>query len=236
MIYLDHAASAPPGPELVRARAAADALTGSPAAVHEQGRGPAELLERARDQLATLINGNPDGVIFTSGATEARNLALKGLWSANRRPGDALVISAVEHPAVRSAALSLQRGGATLVEVGVDNEGRIDPSALGAALGDETRLVSLTLAQGDIGTLQDGDALVATVRARCPDARVHLDAGDCVGRIDIDCNALDCDALSVGGWPLGAPPWSGALWVRPGAGLHPLIEGGIQEHGKRSGA
>jgi cysteine desulfurase len=234
--YLDHAAAAPMGEPVRRALDEALELVGSPGSVHEWGRAPAELLERARQQVAALVGGAPEEIIFTSGATEARNLAIKGLASANRRLGNTIVISAVEHPATLAAARSATRGGGELVEIGVNEEGLIDARSLAAVVGSRTSLVCLPVGQGDIGTLQPLEELVGAVRGRREEARIHLDAGDCAGRVPLDVAALGCDALTLGAWPLGAPPWVGALWLREGARLTPLIEGGIQEHGKRSGA
>jgi len=234
--YLDYAAAAPLS-DAVRARLVEVVeLAGSAGSVHDGGRAPAELLERARAQVAALINAQPEEIIFTSGATEARNLAVKGLLRANRGLGSGVVISAIEHPATVAAAKTATAEGGHLTETPVDSEGRIDGVALGEAVTHETAVVSIVHGQPDIGTLQDVGALIATVRGRRPDARVHVDAGDTAGRIRIDVREMDCDALTVGAWPLGAPAWTGALYVREGARITPLIEGGIQEHGKRSGA
>src|SRR5690606_38241421 len=126
--------------------------------------------------------------------------------------------------------------GGALTVVGVDGEGRIDPAALAGAVGDDTALVSIHHAQGEIGTVQDLPALIAACRAARPEVRIHVDAGESAGLLPLDMRALDADAVSLGGWPAGAPPWVGALVVRPGVRLHPLIEGGLQEGGKRAGA
>lgn len=235
--YLDHAAASPLDPRV------RDAMLpflgeafGSPASLHEWGRAPAEVLEWARGRVAALVGADPEWVIFTSGAIEARNLAVKGLLRGNRALGAHLVASAVEHPATLAACRSAERDGARLDLVPVDGEGRIDPAALGAAVREDTSVVALIHGQPDIGTLQDLPALVATARTARPEARVVVDAGETAGLVPVDAAAIGADALVVGGGPVGAPAWAGALVVRPGARLHPLIEGGIEEMGKRAGA
>jgi cysteine desulfurase len=235
--YLDHAAATPLDPRVREAMLPfLGEDFGSPSSVHDWGRAPAEALERARGQVARLVGADVDEVIFTSGAVEARNLAVKGLLRGGRARGRHVVASAVEHPATIAACRTAAREGASLDLVPVDAEGRIAPGDLAAALRDDTVLVAAVHGQPDIGTLQDVPALVAAVRAAQPDARVAVDAGETAGLVPVEMAALDADALVIGGTALGAPPWAGALVVRPGARLHPLIEGGIEEAGKRAGA
>lgn len=234
--YLDHAAAAVSRPAVREAMAEALEVVGSPSSVHEWSRGPQEILDRAREQVASLLGAEPRQIIFTSGASESRNLAIKGLASANRRLGDDLVISAVEHPATVAAARTITRESGSLTEVKVDGEGHIPARGVEEAIGGSTSVASFVLGQGDIGTLNDPTALVAAAKAARGDVRVHIDAGDCVGRVPIDVASVGCDAITLGGWPLGAPPWAGALWLAEGARMHPLIEGGVQELGKRSGS
>jgi cysteine desulfurase len=235
--YLDHAAASPLDPRVREAMIPflGDAF-GSPSALHGWGRRPAEAIEEARAEVAALVGADPDWVIFTAGATEARNLAVKGLLAANRGLGRHLVASAVEHPATLSACRGAEREGAALSLVGVDAEGRIAPAALAAAVCEDTALVAVVHGQPDIGTLQDVPALVGAVRGARRDARVVVDAGETAGLVAVDARAWDADAVVVGGGSVGAPPWTGALAVRPGARLRPLIEGGLQEGGKRAGA
>lgn len=234
--YLDHAASAPLDP---RVRAAMDDIAGAfgaPGGLHRWSERPALAVEEARAHVAALVGARPDEVIFTAGATEARNLAVKGLAAANAALGRTVVASAVEHPAVLSACRSLSRAGGALRTVGVDAEGRIAPEDLSSAVGDDTAVVSIHHGQGEIGTVQDLAALVAAAREARADVRVHVDAGETAGLLALDMHALGIDAVTIGGWPSGAPPWTGALALREGARLHPLIEGGLQEQGKRAGA
>ena len=235
--YLDHAADAPLD---ARVRAAmAEYLgdsPGAPSSLHPWAERPALAVEEARAHVAALVGAHPDEVIFTAGATEARNLAVKGLTAANRALGRRIVASAVEHPAVLSACRSAARDGGELAVLGVDAEGRVDPTAVADAVDGDSALVCLHHGQGEIGTVQDVAALVGAARAARPEVRIHLDAGETAGLLPVDMHSLGVDALSIGGWPVGAPPWVGALAVREGARLYPLIEGGLQEHGKRAGA
>jgi len=235
--YLDHAAASPLD---TRVRAAMLPFLGddfgSPSSLHDWGRRPAEALERARGQVAALVGADPEQVIFTSGATEARNLAVAGLAAGNRALGRRIAATAVEHPATLAACRSVVRDTGGLDLVPVDHLGRVDPAALASAVGPETALVAIVHGQPDIGTLQELPALIAASRGVREDARIVVDAGETAGLVAIDAGALGADALVIGGGSIGAPAWTGALVVRPGARLHPLIQGGLQEGGKRAGA
>ncbi len=209
---------------------------GNPDSLHEWARGPYEAIENARAQVSALICGDAGQVVFTGGDTEARNLAVKGTVAANAHRGEHVVVSAVEHPATIAAARSLTRATGALTVVGVDHEGRIDSNALTDAVTDATVFVSIVHGQAEIGTVQDVSRLVAAARSGRPDVTVHVDAGATAGLVAIDVAAWDCDQLTLGGGSLLGPRWSGALWVREGARLHPLVEGGLQEGGKRGGA
>jgi cysteine desulfurase len=235
--YLDHAAASPLDPRVREAMLPFlhDAF-GSPSSLHDWGRGPAEALARARAQVAALVGADEDWVIFTAGAVEARNLAVKGLLRGNRRLGSGIVASAVEHPATLAACRTAEREGASLALAPVDAEGRLAPADLAAAIGEDTAVVALHHGQPDVGTLQDVPALVAAARAARAEARIAVDAGETAGLVPVDAAGWGADATTIGGPSLGAPPWTGALVVRPGARLHPLIEGGIEEAGKRAGA
>jgi cysteine desulfurase len=235
--YLDHAAATTLDPRVRAAMAPfSDEVFGSPESLHDWARRPVEALDGARAHLGALIGADPGGVIFTSGDTEARNLAVKGIVAANAHRGAHIVTSAVEHPATLAACRTMARDRAELTTVGVDATGCIDRDALAAAVRDDTVLVTIGHGQAEIGTVQDVRALVAAVRARQPDVTVHVDAGATAGLVPIDVAAWDCDAVTVGGGSMGGPRWAGALWVREGTRLHPLIEGGLQEGGKRGGA
>ena len=235
--YLDHAAATTIDPRVREAMAPfIDTAFGSPEGLHDWSRGPADAIELARAQVAALIGADADGVIFTAGDTEARNLAVKGIAAANAHAGGHLVVSAVDHPATLAAARTVTRATGALTAVAVDAEGRIEPVRLAEAVRDDTVLVTIVHGQPEIGTVQDVPALVAAVRNRRGDVAIHVDAGATAGLVPIDVAGWGCDLLSLGGGPLLGPRWAGALWVREGTRLHPLIEGGLQEGGKRGGS
>jgi len=235
-IYLDHATSSPLAPEVAAAITDALGLTASPDSVHPRGAATAAAVATARAQLADLIGAEPEEIIFTAGATEARNLAIKGLLSANADIGTNVVTSDIEHPAVLSAVRSHIRAGKTASFVEVNAHGYINPVTFARAVTDATSVASIHHAHYEIGTIQDVAAIAEAIRDAHAVTRIHVDASDSIGILDCDVHALGVDAVSISGTPIGAPAWTGALWVRPGARLHPLIEGGAQEFGKRSGA
>ena len=175
--YLDHAAASPLDPRVRRVMARfLETEFGSPEGLHDQARGPAEALDTARTHVAALLGADSDGVIFTAGDTEARNLAVKGIAAANAHRGRHIVTTAVEHPATLAACRTLARGDFDLTVVGVDTEGRVDPRELAAAVRDDTILVSISHGQAEIGTVQEVPALVAAVKRAGYEA--HAPAGD----------------------------------------------------------
>jgi cysteine desulfurase len=234
--YLDHSSATPLRPAVRHAMVTVlGGDLGNPEALHDAARGAYEGVESARGDVARLLGASPDGVVFTAGDAEARNLAVKGIWSANRHRGAHIVTTAVEHDSVINACRALQRVGAELTVVPVDHEGRPDPTALAAAVRDDTVLVSVAHGQGEIGTVQDVVGICAAIRSRRDDVAIHVDCSTTAGILPIDADVWGCDAISIGGGSFGAPRWAGALWVRPGTRLHPLVDGGAQEGGKRAG-
>ena len=235
--YLDHAGGGIIDGRVQEAMQAV--LTQIPASAHglhrwaERSHGA---IEEARQSVAELVGAEPHWVIFTAGPTEARNLAVKGALAANRSLGRGIITSIADHPATLSACRSATRetGGPTLAPIDLD--GRVDVPGLREQDWSDTALVCLTQAQAEIGTIQPLAELVAVVRGSRADALIHVDAGDSIGLCPINMSELDIDFLTIGGASVGAPPWTGALVVRPGTRLYPLIEGGVQEHGKRAGA
>lgn len=235
--YLDHGAAARPRPEVAAAMAAAvRVLWASPSAVHTEGAAAARAVETARGHVAALIDADPEDVVFTAGTSEARVTAVTGLLAGNRGAGGHAVATALEHPSVLWALRTRERDGHPWTAAPVGPEGRIDPGALAAAVRDDTALVTVHHGQGDIGTVQDAEALVAAVRSRRPEARIHVDAAETAGVLPVDVTRLGADAVTVGGPACGAPAWCAALWLRPGSRCHPLVGGGLQEDGRRAGA
>jgi cysteine desulfurase len=234
MIYLDSAATAPVRREVLEAMW--PALTqdfGNPSSHHTVGEAAARALEYARGKAAEVLGCRPGEVIFTSGGTESNNLAIKGIALARPR-GRHLVVSAVEHPSVQEAAAYLERfHGFRTTRIPVDASGTVDLAALGAALTPETTLCSVMYANNEVGTVQP----IARIGQLCRAAGVpfHVDAVQAAGWLPLDVAGLGADALSVSGHKLGAPKGSGLLYVSGRVPLEPLVHGGGQERGRRSG-
>jgi cysteine desulfurase len=233
-IYLDHNAGAPLRPE-VRAAIArfseADEAT-NPAAVHRSGQRARRALEAAREQVARLIGAAAREVVFTSGGTESNNLAIRGVADAHpaRRR---MVSSAIEHSSILAPLEYLAGRGFEVVRLAPDRDGRIAPAAVAAALDADTALVTIGLANAEVGTIQDVAAMAESI-ARAG-ALFHIDAAQAAGRIPLRVGDLRCDLLTISGHKLGAPAGIGALYVHAGVGLAPAMLGGPQEAGMRAG-
>jgi len=204
---------------------------GNPSASHSLGLEARASLDGARAKLARLVGATPTGVIFTSGATEANNLAVKGLVS--RGPGRHVVTSAVEHISVINACRDLEKQGVSVTYVGVSADGRVDPAAVAEALRPDTALVSIMAANGEIGTLQPLRDIGRITRSR--GVPFHVDAVNAAGRVPIAVDEWGIDLLTVSSNDLYGPPGAGALWIRPELKLSPIVLGGGQERGYRSG-
>jgi len=237
-IYLDHAATTPLDPEV---RAAVlpwlGELFGNPSSAHGHGRRARAAVDEARDRVAVAAGCASREVILTSGGTEADNLALRGVlerWGAER--GRHLVVSAVEHEAVLATARGLAEAGRSdLTVVDCDRQGRIDPAAVAAAVRPDTVLVSVMLANNEVGTVQDVPAITAAVRARNSRTLVHTDAVQALGRLPLGLDALGVDLLSLSAHKAYGPQGVGALVARAGVFPAAQITGGGQERERRSG-
>jgi cysteine desulfurase len=237
-IYLDHAATTPPALEVIDAMLPyLRADWGNPSSPHARGRRARGAIDDARDRLAALIGCTAREVTFTAGGTEADNLAMRGTlgrWGAER--GRHVVTSAIEHEAVLATAHALaDQGDCELTVVGCDSDGRVDAGELAAAVRDDTVLVSLMLANNEIGTEQDVAAAVRAVRERNPRTLVHTDAVQAFGRLTVDVTALDVDLLTMSAHKCYGPKGIGLLYSRWGTFLRPQHDGGGQERGRRSG-
>jgi cysteine desulfurase len=233
---MDHIAGAPLHPRAKEAMLPyLGEKFGNPQNIHSFGQAAAEALEEARAKVAALINAEPSEIYFTSSGTESNNFALKGLALANRKKGKNIVVSAIEHLSSLNSVKSLERVGFTSTQVPVDQQAVIDPDDVRKALTPETTVVSIMLANSEVGTIQPHFKKIAEV---CRQAGVvlHTDAVAAAGVIPVDVQDLGVQALSLAGNQFYGPNGSAALYVRKGTSILPLIDGGIQEHGKRAGA
>ena len=238
-LYLDHAATTPVDARVAAAMAeflTEEGIFGNPASsTHAYGREAAAALERARAEVAALVGAEPEAVVFTSGATEADNLAIFGVAAASADRGRHLITQATEHKAVLDACLRLRGRGHEVTVLPTDPAGRVDPAALAAALRADTRLVTIMHANNETGVLQDLAAIAAVCREH--GVLLHADAAQSAGRVELDMGALGVDLLSLSAHKLYGPKGVGALVVSPRARpwLAPLLAGGAQERGLRPG-
>lgn len=234
MLYLDHAATSPVRPEVLEAMGPyLSGVYGNPSSHHTAGEAAAGALVDARARVARILGMRTGDVVFTAGGTEANNLAVKGIVLAALEAGRRhLVISPIEHESILESAEYLRRFHAVEVTLlPVDARGRIAPDDLTAAIRDDTALVSIGHANNEIGTIQDATALASVTRAaRVP---LHLDAVQSAGWLGL--RDLGADAVSIAGHKLGTPKGIGALAVRGRVPVEPLLHGGGQERGRRSG-
>jgi cysteine desulfurase len=230
-VYLDNNATTPILPEVV------DAMLpflrehfGNPSSRHLYGKIALEGVERARGEVAALLNCDTDEIVFTSGGTEANNLAIVGTRKGDRR---GIVMSVIEHPAVAKPVAWLERRGFRVTRLAVDAMGQVSGRDLGKAIDETTALVTLMHANNETGVLQPVGA--AADAARRVSALMHADAAQTVGKVPVDVRALNVDLLSVVGHKLYAPKGVGALYVRRGVELEPVSLGGGHERGIRPG-
>jgi cysteine desulfurase len=233
-IYLDYNATTPIDP------AVADAIEpylrdqfGNPSSDHAYGYRTRAALQTAREQLAALLDAAPEEVVFTGGGSEANNLAIKGVAYALRARGNHLITSAVEHPAVAEPLRFLERQGYAVTTLPVDADGRVDVAQVAAAITERTILVSIMHANNEVGTLQPIRAVVDIAHAR--GVLVHTDAAQTIGKLPVRLPDLGVDLLTVVGHKFYAPTGIGALIVRQGVHLEPLIHGAGHEGGRRAG-
>lgn len=233
-VYLDNTAAMPLLPEVREAMMPyLGDVFGNPSSLHDWGDGAREAMEAAREQVARLIGGNADEVIFTGSGTEANNLAVKGLALAQQKKGKHVVVSAIEHFSILHSARTLAKQGFEVSEVPVDKHGVVDPDDVRRSLREDTVLVSIMHANGEVGTLEPIGEIVRIARER--GALFHTDAVATTGTIPVDVRELDVDALSLAANQFYGPKGVGALWVRKGVRIMPLLDGGIQEGGRRAG-
>ncbi|RZM77454.1 cysteine desulfurase [Leptolyngbya iicbica LK] len=232
-IYLDYSATTPTRPEAIAAMQAVMAEQwGNPSSLHEWGNRSATALEMARVQVASLINARPENIVFTAGGTEADNLAIMGIARQYATPQH-LIVSSVEHSAIAEPARFLTAKGWQVTWLSVDHTGRVNPTDLAQAIRPNTVLISIIYGQSEVGTLQPIEEMGAIARAR--GVLFHTDAVQVAGRLPLDVQTLPVDLMSLSSHKLYGPQGAGALYIRDGIELSPLLSGGGQEGGLRSG-
>lgn len=233
-IYLDHAATTPVRPEV---REAMEPFYGprfgNPSSMHRWGREARAALDEARERLARCLNASPDEMCFTSGGTEADNLAVLGAWRARRATRNGIVTSPVEHKAVLEAVHQARREGADERICRMTPAGVIDVASYQALLDDSVAVATVMWVNNEIGTIQPVEELAA--HAKSHGILFHTDAVQAFGKLAIDVKAVPVDALSVSGHKIGAPKGIGAMFIRRGTAIEPLFHGGSQDRGRRPG-
>jgi cysteine desulfurase len=233
-IYLDYNATTPIHPEVVQAmQPYLESHFGNPSSSHAYGQRTASAVLRGREEVAELLGATSAEITFTSGGTEANNLALIGVTRALRKKGNHIVSTVVEHPAVTEVLSHLEGEGWEVTRVSVDGTGKVDPQAIRAALTERTVLVSVMHANNEVGTLMDLPAIAAELRPR--GIIFHSDAAQSVGKIPTLVNELGVDLLTVAGHKLYGPKGVGALYVRKGTPISHITFGAGQESGLRPG-
>ncbi|MEP7003159.1 MAG: cysteine desulfurase family protein [Chloroflexota bacterium] len=234
-VYLDHAATTPVDPEVAELMAQVlREVSGNPSSIYAEGRRARALVDQARDEVARAINADPAEIVFTSGGTEADNLALRGTLKAREGEADGIVTTAIEHHAILDTARDLEAHGQGRVTVlPVDREGRVTAGAVSRAISADTAIVSVMHGNNEIGTLQP----IAEIGAACRERGIvfHSDAVQTVGAIAIDVQLLAVDLLSVNAHKFYGPKGVGALYVRRGTRIATIQTGGGQEKGRRTG-
>jgi cysteine desulfurase len=234
LIYLDHNATTPVDPEAVKAMMPyLQEEFGNPSSGYLLGMRARQGLDLARQTVASLLNGQPDEVIFTSGGSEANNMVLKGLIDLNAPEKYHIITSAVEHPAILNPALFLMELGVNVTILPVDSFGRVDLTAVRNAILPDTTLITVMLANNETGTLQPIKEISEIAREH--GIALHTDAAQAVGKIETDVNALGVDFLTLAGHKLYGPKGIGALYIRNGQNITPLVHGAGQEGGNRAG-
>ncbi len=232
--YLDHIAATPLGPGVLEAMLPYFGERYANAqSLHSGGQEVLQAVDEARGKTAALIGASSEELFFTASGSESNNFALKGLALANQAKGKRIVLSAIEHQSILNAAKSLEKLGFTTILVPVDRHGRIDPGDVRKALTKDTVLVSVQTANSEVGTIEP----LAEIAKICREngVLIHTDAVAAVGSIPVDVRVLGVDALSLAADQFYGPKGAAALFVRKGTRILPLIDGGIQENGRRGG-
>ncbi|TET46865.1 MAG: cysteine desulfurase [Dehalococcoidia bacterium] len=233
-VYLDHAATTPLLPEVREAMLPyLGELFGNPSCLHDWGDAAREAMDTAREQVAELIGASADEIIFTGSGTESNNFAVKGLALAQQGRGKHIIVSAIEHFSVLHSAKTLEKWGFELSEVPVDRYGVVDPDEVRKRIRKDTVLVSIMHANGEAGTIESIPEITRITREN--NISFHTDAIASAGTVPVNVKELGVDALSLAGNQFYGPKGVGALYIRQGVRVMPLLDGGVQEEGRRAG-
>lgn len=233
-VYLDSAASTYVNREvLAEMMPVFNSVYGNPASIHSIGREAQNLLDTARERVARGINAEPSEIYFTSGGTEANNWAILGFAHANQNKGKHIITSKIEHESILSACKQLEKEGFEVTYLGCDENGIVSLSQLMGAIRPDTILVSIMVANNEVGTIQNLNAIARTVKER--DIIFHCDAVQALGSFPLDVKSMPIDSMSISSHKIYGPKGIGALYVKKGTRIDNLILGGKQENGKRGG-
>lgn len=234
IINMDHVAASPMLPEVVETMIPfLREKYGNPSSMHSLGEEVTEAIDESREKVAELINARPTDIVFTSGGTESNNWALKGVMQANRSRGNHLITSSIEHFSIMHAIKALEKSGVEVTRLPVDKFGFVDPDDVKKAITPQTVLISVMHANNEIGTIEPIAEIGQIARER--GIPFHTDAVATVGVIPVDVQAMNVDLLSLASNPMYGPHGVGALYVKKGVKIAPLLDGGIQESGLRAG-
>ncbi len=233
-VYLDHNATTPLHPEVLEAMLPYyKEAFGNPSTIYSFGQETRKATDEAREKVANLIGASPEEIIFTSGGTEANNLALKGVAAALEKKGRHIITSSIEHHAVLSTLEYLEKRGYTVSFLPVDEHGWLDPKEVEEAITSQTALISVMHANNEVGTIEP-IAKIGEI-ARRAGIYFHTDAVQTIGKIKVNVDDLKVDLLSLSAHKFYGPKGAGALYVRKGTRIHPLLHGGYQERRRRAG-
>lgn len=236
ILYLDNAATTRIDPAVREAmRPYLDEEFGNPSSRHRAGQRAAEAVERARAEVARATGARSADVVFTSGGTEANNLAVLGFARARRKHGAHVLVGPTEHPCVRESAQALADEGFEVATLRLTREGALDLAHLASALRAETVLAAVMLVQNEVGSIHPLREVAKLVRARAPKAALHVDAVQAFGKVEVSIRALDADSIAISAHKIHGPKGAGALVLRESASLRPLVFGGGQQGGRRPG-
>ncbi|UCE17565.1 MAG: IscS subfamily cysteine desulfurase [Gemmatimonadota bacterium] len=238
-IYMDNNATTPLHPEVRKAMSEAMDVYGNPSSLHDFGRGARQLVESARDRVASFIGAKPEEIVFVGSGSEANNAVLSIISCQSKacehkyQGANEIITTKIEHPCILETSKCLNERGVDVLYLDVDEHGKIDIGQLEGMISERTRLVSVMMANNEIGTIQDIEAMARLVHKH--GALFHTDAVQAVGKIPVDVRELDVDFLTLSGHKIYGPKGVGALYIRTGAPFCPLIRGGHQERGRRAG-